>query len=148
MQTGFCRNGINFKASMDALIILRGFFYFTWSGETGRRIPTGRGESPFAGSSPASATKISGSNRFFPDSLKRWIENEYQEKQALLAPATCTMINGLYKRVMAFFASCEHFRYSKRFDSWNENKSILILYMGSGLGHGERCSNARSNKRR
>jgi hypothetical protein len=25
-QTGFCRNGINFKASIDALIILRGFF--------------------------------------------------------------------------------------------------------------------------
>lgn len=27
-QTGFYRNGINFKASIDALIILRGFFIF------------------------------------------------------------------------------------------------------------------------
>jgi hypothetical protein len=51
------------------------------------------------------------------------------------------MINGLHKRVMAFFASCEHFRYSKRFDCWNENISILTPYMGGGLGHGERCSN-------
>ncbi|MCK5609200.1 hypothetical protein KAR91_45420, partial [Candidatus Pacearchaeota archaeon] len=53
-----------------------------------------------------------------------------QRKQALLAPATCTMINGLHKRVMAFFASCEHLRYSKRFDCWNENKSILTSHMG------------------
>lgn len=28
MQTGFCRNGINSKASKDALIILRGFSIF------------------------------------------------------------------------------------------------------------------------
>jgi hypothetical protein len=32
---------------------------------------------------------------------------------------------------MAFFASCEHFRYSKRFDCWNGNISTLMLYMGS-----------------
>jgi hypothetical protein len=62
------------------------------------------------------------------------------KKQALPAPATCTMINGLHKRVMAFFASCEQFRYSKRFDCWNENISILTHCMCGGLGHGERCS--------
>ena len=111
-QKGFCRNGINSKASIDALNILRGFFTF----------------------------KGYSFNRSFLCRLRvdKRIE---QRKQALLAPATCTMINGLYKRVMAFFASCEHFRYSKRFDCWNENKSILTSYMGGGLGHGERCSN-------
>ncbi len=114
-QTGFCRKGLNSKASIDALNILRGFFTF----------------------------KGYSFNRSFLCRLRvdKRIE---QRKQALLAPATCTMINGLYKWVMAFFASCEHFRYSKCFDCWNENISILILYMGGGLGHGERCSNVRN----
>ena len=87
------------------------------------------------------ARKISGFKLSFPDSLSRVDKKSKHKKQALLAPATCTMRNGLHKRVMAFFASCEHFRYSKRFDCWNENKSILTLYMGGDLGHGERCSN-------
>jgi hypothetical protein len=91
-------------------------------------------ESPFVSTSPACIRafllpKISGSNRFYPDCLQRYIEN-VNKKQALPAPATCTMINGLIQRVMAFFASCEQLRYSKRFDSWNENISILTSYMG------------------
>ena len=111
-QTGFYRNCINFKASKGTPDTLRGFSLF----------------------------KGYSFNRSFLCRLRvdKRIE---QRKQALPAPATCTMINGLYKRVMAFFASCEHFRYSKRFDSWNENISILTSYMGGGLGHGERCSN-------
>ena len=139
-QKGFCRNGINSKASKGTPDTLRGFFTF----------------------------KGYSFNRSFLYRLRvdKRIE---QRKQALLAPATCTMINnvalrngtvtgnylgklvnpwrqinGLYKRVMAFFASCEHFRYSKRFDCWNENKSILTSHMGGGLGHGERCNNVQN----
>lgn len=157
-QTGFCRDGINFKASIDTQNILRGFFSFKIhsllvlpkAGAGITNTPLSVGSSPMKltglseegwklGSIPSLAIKISGFKRLFPDSRK--VDKEIIKKQALLAPATCTMINGLHKRVMAFFASCEQFRYSRRFDSWNENRSILILYMGSGLGHGERCNN-------
>jgi hypothetical protein len=155
MQTGFCRNGINFKASKDALIILRGFFAFKRCCGVKRQalaagaLPNRPEKVPHNCTLPESARllrsvnatltggeiphyKITGLKRFVPVSLRGWMKNEYYKKQALLAPATCTMINGLHKRVMAFFASCEHFRYSKRFDSWNENKSILTSYMGGG----------------
>ncbi len=104
-------------------------------------------ESPFVSALTACiraflfARKISGFKLSSPDSLSRVDKKSKHKKQALLAPATCTMINGLIQRVMAFFASCEHFRYSKRFDCWNENISILTSHMGGGLGHGERCSN-------
>ncbi|MCK5600611.1 hypothetical protein KAR91_02010 [Candidatus Pacearchaeota archaeon] len=63
MQTGFCRNGLNFKASIDALIILRGFSYLG-SGEIGSRsvgvatlgMLMSNRQNQFAGSSPASPT--------------------------------------------------------------------------------------------
>jgi hypothetical protein len=100
-QSGFSRKGINSNASKDAMNILRGIF--TFKGYSFKK------------------------SFLYRLRVDKRIENK---KQALLAPATCTMINGLHKRVMAFFASCEQFRYSKRFDSWNENISILTLYMG------------------
>lgn len=110
-QKGFCRNGINSKASKGTPDTLRGFFAF----------------------------KGYSFNRSFLCRLRvdKRIE---QRKQALLAPATCTMINerpgwklgsspregmdargggvkgsspfpltkyGLHKRVMAFFVSCD-----------------------------------------
>lgn len=70
MQTGFCRNGINFKASIDALIILRGFFIWACGG-TGRhtRFKLLRQYAMQVRSLPR-LPKISSFKRLFLDSLR------------------------------------------------------------------------------
>jgi hypothetical protein len=154
-------------------IIPRGFFYFT--GWRGSLTVVSKGKL-VANQLPPLCKRYSFKRSFlYRLRVDKRIENK---KQALLAPATCTMINvrrtvlvgsqfdsgvlmvqqwfestlkivaakrfdspegsspsllsinGLYKRVMAFFASCEQLRYSKRFDSWNGNRSTLTLHMG------------------
>ncbi|VAW38910.1 hypothetical protein MNBD_GAMMA01-1307 [hydrothermal vent metagenome] len=46
---------------------------------------------------------------------------------------------GFKLRVMTFFASCKHLRYSKRMIVGMRHISILTLYMrGDLLGHGEK----------
>ncbi len=83
-QTGFCRNGINFKASKDALIILRGFFSFLVSWYN-RQNTLSRAGNYFKGHEDypviaketsvrirySPALKISGFKLSFPDSLSR-----------------------------------------------------------------------------
>ena len=74
--------------------------------------------------------KISGSKRFFPDSLKRYIENEYYEKQAMLAPATCYHDKWLKQRIMASLQHVSSLVSFRRLIVERGNKSTLMLYMG------------------
>ena len=85
-QIGFCRNGINFKASIDTLNILRGFFTFMeWVSQIGDLIRH-----------VLAHHKISGFKKSFPDSRK--VDKRINTKSRLcLILTTCTMI--IYGRV-------------------------------------------------
>jgi hypothetical protein len=68
--------------------------------------------------------KISGSNRFYPDCLKRYIEN-VNKKQALSPPDNLHHNTWLKQRVMIFFATCEQLRGSRRLIVGTGNISTL-----------------------
>jgi hypothetical protein len=91
MQTGFSLNGINFKPQKISRRILRGFLYLceVAASATGNArkaaesrkakldvVPVKRRTSVSRFKSLASQLKISGSNRFYPDCLQRYIEND------------------------------------------------------------------------
>ena len=100
-QTGFYRNGINFKASKGTPDTLRGFSLF----------------------------KGYSFNRSFLCRLRvdKRIE---QRKQALLAPATCYHDKWLKQRIMASLQHVSSLVSFKRLIVERGNKSTLTLYMG------------------
>ena len=101
MQTGFCRNGINFKASKDALIILRGFF--TFKGYSFKR------------------------SFLYRLRVDKRIE---QKKQAMLAPATCYHDKWLKQRIMASLHHVSRLVSFRRLIVERGNKSTLTPHMG------------------
>ena len=102
MQTGFCRKGINFKASIDALIILRGFFTF----------------------------KGYSFKRSFLCRLR--VDKRIEQKeQALSSLTTCTMTMVKYSGSWPFLHHVSKLGIPNALIVGMRQMSILMLYMGS-----------------
>ena len=91
-------------------------------------------ESPFRGVVPTFTRafllpKISGSNRFFPDSLKRWIENGYYKNRLSDRLRNLNLETRVKKRDQGLFSSCELTSITKRLIVGEGNISTRISYM-------------------
>lgn len=129
-QTGFCLNGNYFEASIDARkSSCEAFFRFTPLAQLAEAIGLSPIKSRFK--SEREYHKISGFKRLFPDSLR--VDKGIIKSRLCRHLTTCTMIMVYKQRVMAFFASCEQFRYSKRFDCWNGTNEYLNALHGQWL---------------
>jgi len=62
--------------------------------------------------------KLSGSNRFFPDCLKWYIENEYYKKQDRSAPDNLRHDTRPKKRDHDLYSTCEFISFFHALDSW------------------------------
>ena len=126
-QIGFCRSGRSFKASKDARIILRGFFTFRWQGNSLMNCGL---FGFFAERLSNIPDQISRFKKSFRDSLRVDKRINTKSRRCLIL-TTYAMTMVAIQRVMTFIASCEQFKYSIRFDSWNEtNKYPNLLHGG------------------